>query len=107
MPRFKRLSLSIAGTTYAALASVSLAIGPASAASVSQGTTTELEEGLVADANQICKPCIDDRTAWVCPKDCLATPVCPIPGQAPNPNINPLFYFGKEPNYSNVACPKK
>lgn len=42
MPRFKRLSLSIAGTASVALASLPLAIGPASAARVPVGTTPSI-----------------------------------------------------------------
>ena len=42
MPRFKRLCLSIAGTASVALASLPLAIGPASATRVPEGTTPSI-----------------------------------------------------------------
>ena len=42
MPRSKRLSLSISGTAAVAFASLPLAIGPASAARVSEGTTPSI-----------------------------------------------------------------
>ena len=42
MPRFNRLSLSLAGTAAVALASLPLGITPASAAKVSEGTTSSI-----------------------------------------------------------------
>ena len=42
MPRSNRLSLSIAGTAAVALASLPLGISPASAAKVSEGTTSSI-----------------------------------------------------------------
>ena len=42
MPRFNRLSLSIAGTAAVALASLPLAVSPASAAKVTEGTTSSI-----------------------------------------------------------------
>ena len=42
MPRFNRLSLSLAGTAAVALASLPLGITPANAAKVSEGTTSSI-----------------------------------------------------------------
>ena len=42
MPRFNRLSLSLASTAAVALASLPLSISPASAARVSEGTTSSI-----------------------------------------------------------------
>ena len=42
MPRFNRLSLSLASTAAVALASLPLGITPASAAKVSEGTTSSI-----------------------------------------------------------------
>ena len=49
MPRFNRLSLSLASTAAVALASLPLGITPASAAKVSEGTTSSI--GVVEDAS--------------------------------------------------------
>ena len=49
MPRFSRLSLSIAGTAAVALASLPFGITPANAAKVSEGTTSSI--GVVEDAS--------------------------------------------------------
>ena len=49
MPRFNRLSLSIAGTAAVALASLPLGITPANAAKVSEGTTSSI--GVVEDSS--------------------------------------------------------
>ena len=49
MPLSNRLSLSIAGTAAVALASLPLGITPASAARVSEGTTSSI--GVVEDAS--------------------------------------------------------
>ena len=49
MPRFNRLSLSLASTAAVALASLPLGITPASAARVSEGTTSSI--GVVEDAS--------------------------------------------------------
>ena len=49
MPRFNRLTLSIAGTAAVALASLPLGITPASAAKVSEGTTLSI--GVVEDSS--------------------------------------------------------
>ena len=49
MPRFNRLSLSIAGTAAAALTSLPLGINPATAARVSEGTTSSI--GVVAESS--------------------------------------------------------
>ncbi|MCX5967220.1 MAG: hypothetical protein NTV57_06175 [Cyanobacteria bacterium] len=49
MPRSNRLKLSLAGTAAVALASLPLGITPASAAKVSEGTTSSI--GVVEDAS--------------------------------------------------------
>ena len=49
MPHANRLSLSIAGTAAVALASLPLAVNPASAAKVSEGTNSST--GVVEDAS--------------------------------------------------------
>ena len=52
MPLSSRLSLSIAGTAAVALASLPLAVSPASAAKVSEGTTSSIGVvGVVEDAS--------------------------------------------------------